>query len=145
MKKFGKALVMLICVIGLVITFGCAGLQDLVVPCHINEDVIEYSGQEPTSYLPWTTVFDAERIKAYVDYQHADFQKTLRDCIASDDMKYDFLTGRIELSIADARQLQQKLFNPNGSVGMAITALFGGTIGALFINTPKKNNNNKMV
>lgn len=138
MKKFGKALVTLICVIGLVITFGCAGLQDVVVPCHIDENAITYSEQPATSYLPWTTVFDAERIKAYMDYKHLDFQKGLKDLLEDDNLAYDFYTGQINSSIADARQLQQKLFNPNGSVGMAITALFGGTIGALFINTPKK-------
>ena len=142
MKKFTKALVTLVCVVGLVIVFGCAGLQDLVIPCHINEDVIEYSGEEPTSYLPWTTVFDAERIKAYTDFEHNDLQRYYQVLINQDDMKYNFLIGRVDLSIADARQLQQKLFNPNGSVGMAITALFGGTLGALFINTPKKKNGN---
>lgn len=138
MKKFSKALVTLVCIIGLVITFGCAGLQDLVVPCHIDENAIEYSGQKPTSYLPWTTVFDAERIKAYMNFTHLDYQKTLKDMLVGDDLLYDFYTDQINNNLADARQLQQKLFNPNGSVGMAITALFGGTIGAMFFNTPKK-------
>ena len=143
MKKFGKALVTLICIVGLIIMFGCAGLQDLVVPCHIDENAIEYSEQKPTSYLPWTTVFDAERIRAYVDYKHLDFQKTLKDMLAGDNLVYDFYTDQLNSSIADARQLQQKLFNPNGSIGMAITALFGGTIGAMFINTPKKKEKNQ--
>lgn len=138
MKKFSKALVTLICVIGLVVMFGCAGLQDVITPCHIDENAITYSRQEPTSYLPWTTVFDAERIRAYMNFTHLDYQKTLKDILAGDNLLYDFYTGQINSSITDARQLQQKLFNPNGSIGMAITALFGGTIGAMFINTPKK-------
>jgi hypothetical protein len=142
MKKLSKALVTLVCVIGLVIMFGCAGLQDLVIPCHIDEGVIEYSQQPATSYLPWTTVFDAERIRAYTDYTHLDYQKSLKDLLEDDNLQYSFYTDRLISSIADARQLQQKLFDPNGSIGMAITALFGGTIGALFINTPKKNNKN---
>lgn len=138
MKKFGKALVTLICIVGLVITFGCAGLQDVITPCHVDENAIVYSEQPATSYLPWTTVFDAERIRAYMDYKHLDFQAGLKDLLEDDNRAYDFYTGQVNASIADARQLQQKLFNPNGSVGMAITALFGGTIGAMFINTPKK-------
>lgn len=138
MKKISKALVTLVCIVGLVIMFGCAGLQDIATPCHIDENAIVYSEQEPTSYLPWTTVFDAERIKAYMDYKHLDFQKGLKDLLEDDNLAYDFYTGQLNSSIADARQLQQKLFNPNGSIGMAITALFGGTIGAMFINTPKK-------
>ena len=138
MKKFSKALVTLICIIGLVVMFGCAGLQDLVIPCHIDENAIVYSNQEATSYLPWTTVFDAERIRAYMNYKHLDYQKSLKDLLGDDNLQYDFYTGQLNSAIADARQFQQKLFNPNGSIGMAITALFGGTIGAMFINTPKK-------
>lgn len=138
MKKLGKALVTLVCVVGLVIMFGCASFQDLATPCHINEDAIEYSGQPATSYLPWTTVFDAERIKAYIDYEHMDLQRYFKVTAEEDNLHYNFLTDRVTSSIADAREFQQKVFNPNGSIGIAITALFGGTIGAMFINTPKK-------
>lgn len=138
MKRLSRALITLICIVGLVVMFGCAGLQDVVTPCHINEDVIEYSGQGATSYLPWTTVFDAERIKAYADFEHLDLQAFFDTAKAQDRREYTFLTDRLDIGIADARQLQQKLFNPNGSIGMAITALFGGTIGAMFINIPKK-------
>jgi hypothetical protein len=138
MKRIGKALVTLICIVGLVIMFGCAGLQDVATPCHIDENAIAYSEQPATSYLPWTTVFDAERIRTYMDYKHLDFQAGLKDLLEDDNRAYNFYADRITSSITNARQLQQKLFNPNGSIGMAITALFGGTIGALFINTPKK-------
>lgn len=138
LTTISKGLVTLVCIIGLVIMFGCAGLQDLVVPCHIDENVIEYSGQEATSYLPWTTVFDAERIKSYMDYNHIDLQHYYKCEIEKDTMKYNFYSSIHNLDISDARQLQQKLFDPNGSIGMAIVALFGTTIGALFINTPKK-------
>jgi hypothetical protein len=137
MKKFLKGLVTLVCIVGLVIIFGCASFQDLATPCHINEDVIKYSGQPATSYLPWTTVFDAERIKAYMDYEHLDTQKMWDEMKLQDMRKYSFLTERIDVGITDGRQLQQKLFDPNGSIGMAIVALFGGTIGAMFINTGK--------
>jgi len=71
-----------------------------------------------------------------MDYKHLDFQAGLKDLLESDNRAYNFYADRITSSIADARQLQQKLFNPNGSIGMAITALFGGTIGALFIKRP---------
>lgn len=137
-KGLGRSIVMLICVVGLVTVFTAGCLQDLMTPNHINPDAIKYSGQEATSYVPWTTVFDAERIKAYMDFEHLDTQKFYDELKAQDSRQYDFLTGRIDIGIADARRLQQKLFNPNGSVGMVITALFGTTIGALFINTGKK-------
>ena len=138
MKKLGKGIITLVCVVGLVaiLTGGC--FQDLMTPCHINPEVIEYSQQEATSYLPWTTVFDAERIKAYTDYKHIDLQALYDNAKALDRREYVFLTERLDLGIAGARQLQQRLFNPNGSVGMIMTALFGTTIGAMFINTGKK-------
>ncbi len=37
---------------------------------------------------------------------------------------------------AGARQLQQRLFSPTGSVGMIMTTLFGGTLGSLLIKRP---------
>ncbi len=136
MKKLGKGIVTLVCVVGLVaiLTGGC--FQDLMTPCHINPDVIEYSEQEATSYLPWTTVFDAERIKSYTDYKHVDFQAFYDNAKALDRREYIFLTDGLNGSIASARQLQQRLFSPTGSVGMIMTTLFGGTIGAMFIKRP---------
>ncbi len=136
MKKFLKGLVTLVCIVGLVIIFGCASFQDLATPAHINEHVIEYSGQPATSYLPWTTIFDAERIKAYTDHKHLRIQKWYDELKAQDARQYSFLTERIDVGINNARQLQQKLFDPNGSIGMAVVALFGGTIGSLLIKRP---------
>ena len=143
MKKFGKALITLICVIGLIFIFGCTMLQDVTMPCHIEEQAIEYSGVEPTSYLPWTTVFDAKRIRDHIEYQHKQTQLIYKRLQEDDTLKYSFVLDSIQLSLADAQAMQEKLFNPNGSVGMALSMLFGGTIGAMFINTPKKNDSSQ--
>lgn len=138
MRKFSKALLMLICVAGLVVIFGCGSLQNLSMPTHVNPDAIDYAEVEPTSYLPWTTLWDAQRIRREMIYKHDCLQKVYIRLQEDDNAKVTHLLNGLDTNISEAETMKEKLFNPNGSVGMAMTALFGGTIGAFFINTPKK-------
>lgn len=138
MRKLGKALVTLICVIGLVFIFGCASLQNLAIPTHVDEGAIVYSDVEPTSYLPWTTLYDAQRLRREIVYKHECLQRVYKRLQEDDNAKVTHIIGGLDNNIGESQVIKEKLFNPNGSVGMALTALFGGTIGALFINTPKK-------
>ena len=138
MKKLLRSIVMLVCVVGLITIFSGGCLQDLVTPCHINEDAIEYSSTEPTSYLPWTTVWDAHRIKDYIELQHKRTQLIYKRLQQDDTLTYSFVINAVDISLIEAEVLQKKLFDPNGSVGMLMATLFGGTIGTFFLNTPKK-------
>ena len=138
MKKFGKALLMLVCVAGLAIIFGCASMQSLSIPTHVDQSVIDYADVEPTSYLPWTTLYDARRIRRGMIYKHDCLQRVYIRLQEDDNAKVTHLLSGLDTNIGEAETMREKLFNPNGSVGMALTALFGGTIGAFFINTPKK-------
>ena len=138
MKKLLRSLLLLVCMAGLVAVFSGGCLQDLIVPCHINEDAIEYSGIEPTSYLPWTTVWDAHRVKDYIELQHKKTQLIYKRLQQDDTLTYSFVVNAVDISLIEAEVLQKKLFDPNGSVGMLLATLFGGTIGTFFLNTPKK-------
>lgn len=138
MKKFGRALLMLICVTGLVVIFSAGCLQNLSIPTHIDERAIDYSEVSPTSYLPWTTLWDAQRIRKEILYKHGRLQVVYKRLQEDDTAKVTHIIGGLDTNIGEAQTMKEKLFNPNGSVGMAMTALFGGTIGAFFINTPKK-------
>ena len=136
MRKLGKSLVTLICVVGLVVMFGCAGLQDIVTPCHIDKAAIEYAGTEATSYLPWTTIWDSRRVLAYMNYMHTQTQIAYERLQQDDSLTHAFLLNGVEVNLADAVGLQEQLFDPAGPIGLALPMLFGGTLGALFI--PRK-------
>lgn len=138
MRKIGKGLVVLVCVVGLVGMFGCSGFQDILTPCHINEAAIEYAGIPGTSYMPWTSVWDASRVLSHMNYNHSVYQISYERMKQDDNLQHSFLYGNLEVNIADARSFQEQLFDPSGPIGLAIPMLFGGTLGALFINTPKK-------
>jgi len=136
MKKIGKGLAVLVCIVGLIVMFGCAGFQDVVVPCHIDEDAADYAGIPITSYMPWTTIWDARRVDAHMEFAHTITQLTHRRMQEDDILQFDFLRDNLRINLADAAQLQEKLFDPAGPIGMVLPMLFGGTLGALFI--PRK-------
>jgi hypothetical protein len=136
MRKLGKGLVTLICVAGLVIMFGCAGMQDIATPIHIDKAAIEYAGVEATSYLPWTTVWDSRRVLAYMNYMHTQTQVAYKRLQQDDNLTHAFLLNSVEVNLADAVGLQKQLFDPTGPIGLLLPALFGTGIGAMFI--PRK-------
>ena len=138
MKKIGRSLVVLVCVVGLVGMFGCSGFQNILTPCHIDEAAIEYADIPATSYMPWTTVWDANRVLSHMGFNHSTLQISYERLKQDDSLQHSFLYSNLELNIADATTFQQQVFDPSGPIGLAIPMLFGGTLGALFINTPKK-------
>ena len=140
LRKIGKGLVVLVCVVVLVVMFGCSGFQDILTPCHIDETAIGYANIESTSYMPWTTVWDANRVLFHMNYNHNVLQISYERMKQDDNLQHSFLCGSLELNIVDAESFQEKLFDPSGPIGLAIPMLFGGTLGALFINVPKKKN-----
>jgi len=139
MKRLGKALVMLVCVLGLIVMFGCAAFQDLATPTHIDQQAIEYPiGFKPTSYLPWTTLWDAQRLRKEILYRHDCLQRVYVRLQEDDTAVVTHILDGLDTSIAGANEFKEKVFNPSGPVGTLLPMLFGGTIGAMFINTGKK-------
>lgn len=136
MTKKLKALIVVFCTIGLVALFGCSAVMDLATPCHIEPDLIKYVDEKPTSYLPFTTLWDAERLGSKFDYLHQvkqiDYQRLAED----DNIFVDYITSVQGRHIVSAKQFQKTVYTPNGPVGLALTTLFGGTLGAVLIPRP---------
>ncbi|MHA1961927.1 MAG: hypothetical protein ACW99U_17095 [Candidatus Thorarchaeota archaeon] len=138
MKRIGKALVMLVCVVGLILMFGCAAFQDLATPCHIDQEAIDYASIEPTSYLPWPTLWDAQRLRKEILYRHDNLQIVYQRLQEDDSRRVTYIIDSLDTSVAGANEFKEKVFDPSGPVGTLLPMLFGGTIGAMFINTGKK-------
>lgn len=136
MKKFGKGLLGLVLVVGLLAMFGCSLVQDTITPCHVGEEAIEYAGIKGTSYVPWTTVFDAKRVRGYMNFNHVQYQTTYDRAKQDDTLRYTFISDGLNVHIADATAFQQKVFSPTSPVGLLLPTLLGGTLGSLFIKRP---------
>lgn len=124
----------------LVITIiGCSSVQNAVTPCYINPDVGEYTGEGMTSWMPWTTIWDADRLAAKMEFLH-DANLTELARAAEDDIKYyGFLNEALILDRANAVTIKEAVFDPSGSVGMLLAGLPMFGLGALLIRKPGDN------
>lgn len=134
--KFMKTLLIALVVALLLGFMGCIGFQDIITPCHIDEAAIEYSGQEATSYVPWTTVWDAKRIRGYLNFNHVQYQNACERLKQDDSLTHAFLLDGADANIADAVQFQATVFSPTGPIGALLLAGGGLGIGALAISKP---------
>lgn len=134
-KKLRNTLVVVAATL-LALMFGCAVLQDAVTPCEIGQEAGDYTGQSLKKYMPYTTVLDAERIDAWMDYTYEQKQAMLRRAMEDDDAWYAFLIGRSTVHRQGALQFQHTMFSPEGAVGLLFPAIFGTTLGALLIPKP---------
>jgi len=126
--KFQKLIIWL-SVLGLTLMLGCSSFQDALTPCYIPPASLDYADAEPTTILPFTTLFDARRVSFKMDFVHLKKQ-TL------DNLHYNFLRGMNTFHIAAAEELQAKLFSPEGPIGLLFPTLMAGTLGALLISKP---------
>ena len=55
----------------LTVMLGCASFQDALTPCYIPPASLEYADANATTFFPFTTLFDARRVDAKVDYVYA--------------------------------------------------------------------------
>ena len=138
MKRFGKGIMAFVLLTGLVAMFGCSLVQDAIMPNVIEREAIVYSGQKATSWVPWTTVLDGERILEWVEFNHIQYQTACDRMKEDDKLLHGKIVDRQTRHNQQAVEFKNKIFSPNGVVGMAFPALFAGTFGAMFINTPKK-------
>ena len=134
--KFLKAFLIVLFATLLLAVVGGGCFQDLLTPCHIDEATIEYSGQEATSYVPWTTVWDAQRIRAYVNYMHVQTQNAYERLKKDDSLTHAFLLDGVDANIADAMELQALVFSPTSPLGAMLLAGGGLGLGALAIKRP---------
>jgi hypothetical protein len=136
LRMLGKGLVTLVCVVGLVVMFGCSGFQDVIVPCHIDEEAANYADIPIISYMPWTTIWDARRVDSYMKFNHTVMQVTYQRMQEDDTLQFDFLRNNLRVNLADATQLQEQLFDPAGPIGLLIPTLCAGTLCATLISKP---------
>lgn len=98
MKKLLQTTIITLVGIITLVFIGCTIVQDAVTPCYIPPELGEFVNEPMTSFVPYTTVFDAERIMGKMQY--------FADCL--------------DISLAGAREFQQKVFNPTGPLGLLL-------------------------
>jgi len=136
MKNWLKNLLIIVASLGLAIIIGCSAMMDGVTPAVIEPEAADYAGRPIKKFMPYTSLLDAQRIDAWVDYVHLKRQASFaRE--AEDDLAWvSFLKDRAAFHKANAMQFQQMVFSPEGPIGLLFPSLFAGTLGALLIKRP---------
>lgn len=121
MKWYEKILI-LIFICSLLILIGCAAMQDAITPCTIENKTVNYAMQvdpnlRPTSWMPWTTLRDAERIEGLVDYAHIGNQIFYERMKEDDSRLFDYITERQSIHKQAAVEFRKEVFTPEGAVG----------------------------
>lgn len=127
-KKIQVPIVIASC-IGLTIMFGCAAFQKSLTPCYIPPAAIIYADVNIPTFLPWTSLLDAEMVEAKMNYVHLLIQTT-------DELEYNFLKGQMSFHISASQQLQTTLFSPTGPIGLLASGSLFGIPAALLIKRP---------
>lgn len=122
-------LIVTVSVLLLIVLLGCASFQDALTPCWISPAAIDYADANATSILPWTTLFDAKRISAKMNFVHSWNQ-------IADRMEYEYLSGIHRFHIAGAEELKTSLFDPTGPLALLIPTSLAATAGALLFSKP---------
>lgn len=130
MKNWLRKLLIFLSALFLVIILGCSTIQDAITPCYINPILLADANDTGKTFMPFTTVFDAERIIKKFDFLYSIEKATL-------ELRYGYLRGAQLASIAASRQLQQKVFSLEGPLGLMFPTLLGGTLGTLLLSKPK--------
>jgi len=120
----------------LIVFFGCSAMMDGVTPCYINEDIKDYTEEPLTSFLPYTTLWDANRLDRVMDFKYLINQKAYERLAEDEGYTYNFLKNDLLISKAGAQELQDTLFDPAGPIGLLLPLIGGGTLGALLLSKP---------
>ncbi len=118
LKKISLVVVAII-LLGLL---GCGAALDAITPCYIPPGTIAYAKAPPTTFLPFTTLWDSQRINRTVDYRFTLMQ-----------VEHGFIKEVMQLHQAASLELQTKVLQP------AITGLVGSgafAIGWLGLSKP---------
>jgi hypothetical protein len=124
-------------VLFLVAIFGCAAVQNAVIPMYINPEVGEYTGECMISWMPWTSIWDGDRLAAKMKFLHEANLIELERAAEDDTKYYGFLTDAMILDRQDAVALKSAVFSPSGPLGMLLTGLPMFGLGAMLISKPE--------
>ncbi len=128
MKKLSKLFSVIIITLAsliLVVLLGCSMVQDAFTPTWVNPDAAVAADEPLTSFLPLTTLFDAQRILRKLQYIQS--QKML---------EYDYLTNGLHMSIQAGREFQANVFDPTGPLGLLLVGGPALTLGAFGFSKP---------
>jgi hypothetical protein len=115
---------------------GCISLQDIATPCVIEPAAAEYAKVKPTSFLPWTTLYDAKRVTLHMDYQHQLKQIELMRDLQDDDLHVTFIRDAHVAHVEAAKEFRDSAFSPESTGSLLASGLGFGTLGALLIKRP---------
>lgn len=124
MNKKQKTLTALM-ILCLAVLFGCSAFQEVITPTYVDEDAAAWAGVSPKMMMPYTTLFDAKRVAAAID-----FRLTIERFTGG---YYKSITN---LSILAGEEFKATLFSPEGPVGLLLPTLFGGVLGSMLIKRP---------
>ena len=124
MNRKQKTLTILM-VMCLAVMFGCSALQDVITPTFVSEKAAEWAGTTPKLFMPYTTLWDAKRVGAAIDYK-----------LTIERIKGGYYKNMTNLAIFAGEELKTTLFSPEGPIGLLLPTLFGGALGAMLIKRP---------
>jgi hypothetical protein len=127
-----------ICIAALTLMLGCGAFLNAVTPCFIEPEIIADVNDSGTSFMPFTSLWDAQRLINKLDYLYQLNQINLARQIENEKLRYEYLRGLQSVHIQDSQEFQATIFSPEGVVGILLPAALGTTVGAFLLNTPKK-------
>ncbi len=136
MSKKQKVLVGVL-VLFLAALISCASVQDAVAPMYIDPEVGEYTGESMTSWMPWTSIWDGDRLAAKMKFLHEANLTELTRAAEDDTKYYGFLNDALILDRQDAVALRSAVFSPDGPLSMLLIGLPTFGLGALLVSKPE--------
>jgi len=128
---------------------GCSMFQNAVIPCQIEPDAIDYTGESPTTWVPYTTLSDAKRIQKKAELKHLITLLELDRKKEDENLLFAPITDGLVVNIAASTELKQTVFDPEKGIGLLIAAGLGIGVGGFGIKRSqereleKKLNGNK--
>jgi len=138
-KLFAGFLVLL-----LIVFMGISCIQDALIPCEIDAQALDYTGEEPTRYVPWTTIHDASRVQRSMEYVHLTKQETAKRLSEDDVMFFSYISNAMTINFENAQQIKAAVFDPTGPLALMFPALAGLGLGR-YLKSPREQELEKKV
>jgi len=138
MRKKTQTIIITVSIFLLAAFVGCSMFQDGVIPCYVEPEAIKYTAENPTTWLPFTTLFDAKRIQKKAEYIHLMTLLELDRKKEDENLLYAPIADGLVVNIKAATGLKQTVFDPDGTVGLLVTCGLGLGLGGLLIKRPQE-------
>lgn len=135
MNRLQKILVVIFASMVFVL-IGCSAWMEGITPAYIDSDAITYSGEKPTIFTPWTSLWDLRRMDRALDHMHYRNQKEIARELQDDQDQYKYLKDAMQINMMSAEQLRDTLFSPEGGLISLILAGSGFGLGSMLLSKP---------